>query len=98
MIAFTAISLQAAGRFKRSGESRRAMGQDNHIRLAKIAHGKYDGLQAESGHGLAAGHIIALNIGETVEEGRPRTACHAWQGGALQLTFEPSMQRINTED
>ena len=43
--------------------------QNNRIHLAKIALGNDDGREVEIASGLSAGGLIAVNVGEGVEEG-----------------------------
>lgn len=45
--------------------------QNNRIHLAKIALGNDDGREVEIANGLSAGELIAVNVGEGVEEGDP---------------------------
>ena len=45
--------------------------QNDHIHLAKIELGNDDGRQVEIANGLSSGDLIAVNVGEGVEEGDP---------------------------
>jgi hypothetical protein len=72
--------------------------QNDHIHLAKIALGNDDGREVEIANGLSSGDLIAVNVGEGVEEGDPVQPVMPGRRGTYQLAFEPSMQSNNRED
>ncbi len=55
----------------RGGATYAPVVQNDHIHLAKIELGNDDGREVEIENGLSSGDLIAVNVGEGVEEGDP---------------------------
>jgi membrane fusion protein, multidrug efflux system len=68
----------------RAGSAYAPVVRDDHIHLVKITLGSDDGNDIEVASGLHAGDLIALDVGDGVEEGEP-----------VQTVLEPATERYN---